>query len=70
MGEGTYGIVYLAESPKREKFALKRIRIKNDKILQYAMKEAQAYVSLNHDNILKAREFFTYKQETYLVIVL
>jgi serine/threonine protein kinase len=69
LGHGSYGIVYLPESFKKEKLALKLIKI-NDKILKYAITEAQTYVSLNHPNILKAREFFTNKQETYLVIVL
>ena len=35
-----------------------------------AKKEAQMYVSFEHPNIVKAREFFFFKKEQYLIIIL
>lgn len=61
--------VHLVESVDKDQYTLKIIPVtKEDKA--NAKKEAQMYVLYDHPNILKAREFFFYKKEQFLIIVL
>jgi serine/threonine protein kinase len=69
LGRGNFGEVHLAESVDKDQYALKIIPI-NKENKDDAKKEAQMYVSFEHPNIVKAREFFFFKKEQYLIIVL
>ncbi len=59
IGKGGFGDVYLVHSVDQEPYALKLIPVTKDTKVD-AKKEAEMYVKLNHNNILKAREFFYY----------
>ena len=59
IGKGGFGDVYLVHSFKKEPYALKLIPVDEGTKVE-AKKEAELYVKLSHDNILKAREFFYY----------
>ena len=69
LGKGTFGEVHLAESVDKDQYALKIISVTKEEKAE-AKKEAQMYVSFEHPNIVKAREFFFFQKEQYLIIVL
>jgi serine/threonine protein kinase len=69
LGKGEFGEVYLAESVDQDNYALKIIPVTKQNKAE-AKTEAEMYVAFKHPNILKAREFFFFKKEQYLVIVL
>jgi serine/threonine protein kinase len=69
LGKGEFGEVHLAESVDKDKYALKIIPVNKENKVE-AKTEAQMYVAFDHPNILKAREFFFFKKEQYLIIVL
>ena len=56
-------------NPKKKKYAIKIIPVTKENKLE-AKTEAEMYVAYKHPNILKAREFFFFKKEQYLIIVL
>jgi serine/threonine protein kinase len=69
LGKGQFGEVHLAESVDKEKYAIKIIPVTKENKVE-AKTEAEMYVAFKHPNILKAREFFFFKKEQYLIIVL
>ena len=56
-GRGKFEEVHLAESVDKDQYALKIIPVSKEN-KDDAQKEAQMYVSFEHPNIVKAREFF------------
>ena len=57
IGRGGFGDVHLVQSIDKDEYALKLIHLTKDNKIE-PKKEAEMYVELKHDNIVKAREFF------------
>ena len=69
IGTGVHGDVWKVESVDKQNYAIKSISVTNDN-KDEIKREAALYVSLDHPNILKAREFFFYNKEKFFAIVL
>ena len=61
IGEGAFGKVYKVEGVDRNPYALKIIPI-NKQIREKIREEGKLLASLDHPNILWAREFFYFQQ--------
>ena len=61
--------VWKVESVNRQNYAIKSISVTNDNKDEIKT-EASLHISLEHPNILKAREFFFYNKEESFAIVL